>query len=165
MDRNKQGLSPRQIINRYKKGVYTDTCADEISATISTSDMDFDSVAIPIQKHWLEEVFENIGLCFQLSKERDKADEILADIDDEHARNLLLDISTPKLWNAIMGDGDYWDVAWDLGFRKKYQLPHAPKVINAVSYIERKRLENLGIDMVILTLTLQYMFDESKLEK
>lgn len=165
MDRNKQGLSPRQIINRYKKGVYTDACADAISATISTSDIDFDYVAIPIQRHWLEDVFENIGLCFQLSKERDKADEILADINDERVRNLLLDISTPELWNAIMGDGNYWDVVRNLGFRKKYQLSHAPKVIDAVYYIERKRLENLGIDKVILTLTLQYMFDESKPEQ
>lgn len=77
MERNKRKLSARQIVNRYKKGVYVDECADAISAAVSVSDAEFECAAIPIQKHWIEDVFENIALCIQLSKEWGKADDIL----------------------------------------------------------------------------------------
>lgn len=157
MERNKRSLSPRQIINRYKKGVYTDACADAISAAVSASDEEFARVAIPTQRHWIEEAIENIGLCFQLSKERDKADEILAVISDENARSLLQDLSTPDLWNAIMSDGDCYDVICRLGFNKKYQISNAMEIIEAASYIERDTLKRLGIDRIKLILALDHM--------
>lgn len=162
MERNKRGLSPRQIINRYKKGVYTDACADAISAAVSASDVEFECAAIPVQRHWIEETIENIGLCFQLSKERDKADEILTDIGDEHARSLLIDLSTPDLWNAIIDDGDYFDIIWRLGFNKKYRISNATEIIETVTYMEREALERLRIDKVNLTLALRYMIVKPK---
>lgn len=165
MESNKRNLSARQIINRYKKGVYVDECADAISAAVSASDAEFEYVAIPIQKHWIEDVFENIDLCIQLSKEQDKADDILAGVSDERIRSLLLDLSTPDLWNAIMGDGNYIDIIFSHGLRNKYQLPNAVKIICAASYIERERLESLGIDRANLELALRFIVAEPKTER
>lgn len=164
MERNKRRLSARQIVNRYKKGVYVDECADAISAAVSVADAEFECVAIPIQKHWIEDVFENIALCIQLSKERGKADDILTGISDESVRNLLLDLSIPDLWNAIMGNGNYIDIIFSLGLRDKYQQPNAAKIICAASYIERERLERLGINQANLELALRFIVAEPKTE-
>lgn len=41
-------LTPRQIVNRFRKGVYVDESMEAISSVISSCGETFDSVAIPI---------------------------------------------------------------------------------------------------------------------
>jgi len=161
MERSKDSLSPRQIINRYKKGAYTDECADAISAAVSASDLDFDSIAIPIQKCWIEDVLENIALCFQLFSDRDKADSILANITDERVRSVLLDLSLPELWKAITGDGDYLEAIIQHNLFNKYSLDHSASIIDFVTFSEWDRIKSLGIDMANLSLALRFMFKDS----
>ena len=43
---NKKHLTPRQIINRYRKGVYVDESIEVISSVISSCGQTFDSIAV-----------------------------------------------------------------------------------------------------------------------
>lgn len=47
---NKKHLTPRQIINRYRKGVYVDESIEVISSVISSCGQTFDSIAVHFQR-------------------------------------------------------------------------------------------------------------------
>lgn len=57
---DKKHLSPRQIINRYRKGEYVDESIEAISSAISSSGLSFDSVAVPFLTTIIEQVSMSI---------------------------------------------------------------------------------------------------------
>ena len=55
---NKKHLTPRQIINRYRKGVYVDENIEVISSVISSCGQTFDSIAVAFPTTLAEKVLE-----------------------------------------------------------------------------------------------------------
>lgn len=51
---DRKHLTPRQIVNRFRKGDYVDESMEAISSVISSCGEDFDSVAIPIPDNLVE---------------------------------------------------------------------------------------------------------------
>lgn len=160
MENTKQHLSARQVVNRYLKGVYTDECADTISAAISSSSQSFNSVAIPIQSCWVDEVMENIELCFKLNERTDDKDAILSVVSDERARSVLSDLATPDVWIALLEEKEMFDVLYAHGLMSKYPLRNCYSVLDAYCHSEKDRLKELGINYLKLLSALSLMFKE-----
>ena len=87
---NKKHLTPRQIINRYRKGVYVDESIEVISSVISSCGQTFDSIAA-------EKVLDNLTTV-QLLYERQAAGQPIDDIvieDYPRLKDILQDLSSP----------------------------------------------------------------------
>lgn len=67
---DKKHLSPRQIINRYRKGEYVDESIEAISSAISSSGLSFDSVAVPFLTTIIEQVYEHIDIAHAMYQRR-----------------------------------------------------------------------------------------------
>lgn len=160
MKSTKQHLSPRQVVNRYQKGVYTNECADTISAAIASSSQPFNSVAMPIQHCWMDEVMENIELCFKLSERAEDKDEILSVVSDERARSVLSDLATPDVWKALLEEEEMFDVLSAHGLMSKHPLRNCYSILDAYCYSEKDRLKELGINYLKLLSALSLMFKE-----
>lgn len=59
---DRKHLTPRQIINRFRKGEYVDEGIEAISSAVSSYPGSFEGVAVPFPVSIVEMVFENIGL-------------------------------------------------------------------------------------------------------
>ena len=58
---DKKHLTPRQIINRYRKGEYVDESIEAISSAISSCGEVFDSVAIAFPTTLVQKIVENLS--------------------------------------------------------------------------------------------------------
>lgn len=160
MENTKKHLSARQIINRYKKGVYTDESSDNISAAISSSEQDFNNVALPVQTCWVDEVIENIELCIRLSENEEGKDAILSTISDERAKSVLTDLAMPEVWKAIHGYGNISMALYSHGLLCKYPLRNSYSVVQVACDAERNKIKELGINCTNLFIALMSLFKD-----
>ena len=94
---NKKHLTPRQIINRYRKGVYVDESIEVISSVISSCGQTFDSIAVAFPTTLTEKVLDNLTTV-QLLYERQAAGQPIDDIvieDYPRLKDILQDLSSP----------------------------------------------------------------------
>jgi len=168
-DSRKQ-LTPRQIVNRYRKGDYIDESVEAISSVISSCDKSFDSVAVPIPTTIVEKVLENIGIAknlYELQKEGKEIDSVLIP-DYPQLKDILTDLSYPKLWESmqILGEisADYADIIKEKGFWGKYLLDVKPastiSVTGYVAYTYRSLIDAAGINLTTLQLVLNIMIKD-----
>ena len=76
---DKKHLTPRQIINRYRKGEYVDESIEAISSAISSCGEVFDSVAIAFPTTLVQKIVENLSTA-QTLYERQKEGKPIDDI-------------------------------------------------------------------------------------
>lgn len=164
---NKKHLSPRQIINRYKKGEYVDESIEAISSTISSCPCSFDSVAVPFQSTIVDKVLENISIAqtlYELQKNGESTES--TDVPDyPQLKNILLDLSYPPLWESLQ-DGNlhlaYMDRMHDRNLYNKYLLETGAKysfnVVNVSLVIHRKDVERAGLSPIYLSSVLNHIF-------
>lgn len=162
MQNTKKHLSARQVVNRYKKEFYTDECANIISAAISSSQLGFNSVAIPVQTCWVDEVLENIEMCFQLCEHREEKDSILSSVSDERVKAVLSDLAIPDVWNIVCGKVEMSNALIEYGLLCKYPLRNRYSVLDAAFHSEKDRIAKLGLDYTKLLTTLSLMFRSQK---
>lgn len=164
---NKKHLTPRQIINRYKKGEYIDEGIEAISSTISSCPYPFDNVAVPFPVTIVDKVLENIGIAQKLYKQQRKGNGT-GDIevpDYPELRDILLDLSYPPLWEAMQKEspvGDHLDILFENKLYRKYHLAaradSSYKVVNVSVILYKKQIEELGLSTSILSTVLSTMF-------
>ena len=117
---NKKHLTPRQIINRYRKGVYVDESIEVISSVISSCGQTFDSIAVAFPTTLAEKVLENLTTA-QLLYERQAAGQPIDDIaidDYPRLKDILQDLSYPPLWESMhkdKEDNDFMDILNERG--------------------------------------------------
>lgn len=164
---DKDHLSPRQIINRYKKGEYVDESIEAISSTISSCSYSFDSVAVPFQSTIVDRVLENICIAqtlYELQKNGESTES--TDVPDyPQLKNILLDLSYPPLWESLQ-DGNLYlthmDRMHDRNLYNKYLLETEAKscfdVVAVSLVIHRKEVERAGLSPVYLSSVLNQIF-------
>lgn len=151
---DRKHLSPRQIVNRFKKGEYVDESIEAISSAISSCGKYFDSVTIPFPTSIIEKVFENIDIAKTLY-ERQKAGASIDDItflDIPQLKDILMDLSHPGLWESMQTDSlddAFWDITRERNLRGKYHLDtgygDSRKVIGVFSRAYRSNIEQAGL--------------------
>ena len=150
-------LSPRQIINRYRKGEYVDESIDAISSAISSCRQSFDCNAVPFPTSIIEKVYEYIPLA-KCMYERQKKRKGIEDIyvpDYPQLKEILRDLSYPDLWESMqegVSDIAFIDVLRERRVRGKYILDveqtSQSKVISIVSHLYRQTIEDLGLSAI-----------------
>ena len=70
---DKKHLTPRQIINRYRKGEYVDESIEAISSAISSCGEVFDSVAIAFPTTLVQKIVENLSTAQTLYERQKEA--------------------------------------------------------------------------------------------
>ena len=159
-------LTPRQIINRYRKGEYVDESIEAISSAISSCGKTFDCIAVPFPTTIIEKVFENIGLSKTLY-ERQKKGEGVIDIaipDYPQLKDILIDLSTPVLWES-MQEGNlapsFINILREHDMIGKYHLDagaeSCTKVVSFLTYTYKNAIEQVGLSFTILEITLDMM--------
>lgn len=114
-------------MNRYRKGVYVNESIEAISSAISSCPQEFDSVAVPFPSTFFNLIFENLGISKALY-ERNKDGESTKDIvlpDDAQLKNILMDLATPSLWEAMKKDRtdvNFVDIMKHYGLVGKHKL-------------------------------------------
>lgn len=165
---DKEHLSPRQIINRYKKGEYVDESIEAISSTISSCPYTFDSVAVPFQSTIVDKVLENISIAkmlYELQKDGKSTDGV--EIPDyPELRDFLMDLSYPPLWEA-MQEGrpirDHMAIMCQQNLKGKYHLVaraiSSHRVVDVSAIMYRKNIEEAGLSYDTLLIALGAMFE------
>ena len=103
---DKKHLTPRQIINRYRKGEYVDESIEAISSAISSCGEVFDSVAIAFPTTLVQKIVENLSTAqtlYERQKEGKPIDDIVIE-DYPYLKDILMDLSYPPLWETMMKD-------------------------------------------------------------
>lgn len=165
---DKKHLTPRQIVNRYRKGVYVDEGIEAISSVISSSSQVFDNVAIPSQTSLPVKVVQNITIAPKLY-ERQKAERAIDDIeipDYPQLKEILLDLSYPPLWEYLMGNSnDLINILSERGLVCKYRLDVKAKYVsNAVDYaclLYKDNIEQVGLPNSLFKIALSLMLTDS----
>ena len=96
---DKKHLTPRQIINRYRKGEYVDESIEAISSAISSCGEVFDSVAIAFPTTLVQKIVENLSTAqtlYERQKEGKPIDDIVIE-DYPYLKDILMDLSYPPL--------------------------------------------------------------------
>lgn len=164
---NKKHLTPRQIINRYRKGEYVDESIEAISSTISQCNESFDSITIPFPTSIIEKVYENIGLARTLYELRSEGKSI-EDIkipNYTQLEEILIDLSNPVLWKSMLHKDnvsiEFMEIIKEQGLNGKYRLDvKAESTTNVTSYLShtyRKQIESTGLDFTSLQLAISMM--------
>jgi hypothetical protein len=164
---DKKHLTPRQIINRYKKGDYVDESIEAISSTISSCPYPFDCVAVPFPVTIVDKVLENIGIAkklYELQKVGKGTDDIEVPYYPQ-LRDILLDLSYPPLWEAMQKESstsDYIDILFEKKLICKYHLAARAsscyKVVNVSVNLYKRQIEGLGLSSYTLLAVLSAMF-------
>lgn len=162
METNRKHLTPRQILNRYRKGRYTDDCADNISAVVSSSDEDFRNTAIPIQYCWPETIIRNIGLAFRAMDNPSGAEEILSPVTDNVARNMLMDLANSGLLKCLIEKGDFLTRLKEANLKDKYSFYDAIGIVSDLCFDYKNTLESHGIDHIDFSIAMIYMIKSEK---
>lgn len=100
---------------------------DAISSAISSCDLEFDSVAVPLRETLAEKAFENVGTIKQLYERRvaGKPTEDVAIADYPQLRDILTDLSLPALWESMKRGGSgttSLHIVSEQGLAKKYDM-------------------------------------------
>lgn len=159
-------LTPRQIINRYRKGEYVDESIEAISSAISSCRQSFNCNAVPFPTNIIDKVYENITLC-RVMYERQKEGKSIEDInvpDYPQLREVLQDLSYPLLWESMqdsVADVSFMEVIREQGFHGKYHLDggqsSCSKVTSIVSLIYSEAVKQAGVSSVTFSLCLNMM--------
>lgn len=162
---DRKHLTPRQIINRFRKGKYIDESFEYVSSVVSSCSETFDSVAIPFPITIAEMVVENITIIKTLY-ERKVAGLPVDDVSIPNypqLKDFLMDLSEPELWEAMGKDenpGNYWNILEKYGLSGKYILDNEASISNAVDYatgIGRDAIKSAGLSTAIFNIALYFM--------
>ena len=163
---NDRHLTPRQIINRYRKGVYVDESIEAISSAISSCHQSFNCNAVPFPTNIIEKVYENITLS-KTMYERQKDGKDIDDIDVPNypqLREVLTDLSYPPLWESMqteVTDVSFMEIIKDKGIYGKYHLDggqtSCTKLTSIMSLLIGKTVERAGLSSVTFSLCLNMM--------
>lgn len=160
---DKKHLSPRQIINRYRKGEYVEESIEAISSAISSCDHSFDSVAVPFQTTIIETVYENIDIAKTLY-DRQKEGIYLDDIDIPdypQLKELLIDLSFPPLWESMKEKASvtFIDIMKEQGFVHKYHagVKNLNRVTTVLDLHYSDAVKQLGLSITTFSLVLNFM--------
>lgn len=153
-ENDRKHLTPRQIVNRFKKGEYVDESIEAISSVISSCGKSFDCVTVPFPTSFVEKIFENIDIAKMLY-DRQKAGASIDDIaipDIPQLKDILTDLSRPTLWESMQTDSlddAFWDITREHKLRGKYHLDtgngDSHKVIGVISRTYRSNIEQAGL--------------------
>lgn len=159
-------LSPRQIVNRFKKGEYVDESIEAISSAVSSCGKTLDSVAVPFPTSIVEKVLENIDIAKTLN-ERQKAGACIDDIaipDYPQLKDILTDLSYPSLWESMQADKEdcaFWDITRKRNLREKYHLDTGHGgfhgVMNFITRHCRPKVEQAGLSYASLEFVLSFI--------
>lgn len=158
-------LSPRQIINRYRKGEYIDESIEAISSTISSCPYPLDNIAVPFPMTIIEMVYQNINLGKAMYENRKKGMDI-EDIkvqDYPQLREILTELSEPLFWESMMDEKgiEFMDFIISRKLRNKYTLDSdiadASKIESLLSSSYREKVQETGLcpftlDMVLVSM-------------
>ena len=158
-------LSPRQIINRYRKGEYIDESIEAISSTISSCPYPLDNIAVPFPMTIIEMVYQNINLGKAMHENRKKGMDI-EDIkvpDYPQLRDILTELSEPLFWESMMDEKgiEFMDLIISRKLRNKYTLDSdiadASKIESLLSSSYREKVQETGLcpftlDMVLVSM-------------
>lgn len=163
---NKKGLSARQIVNRFLKGVYVDENVDAISSAVADSPLPFCSVAVPFPVTVIEKVYGNIGAgkaMYELRREGRGA-ETVAVPDYPQLRDILLDLSEPDVWESmsVKDHPSFPEIIFRRGLKWKYSLDAAGnadvhKIESLLSSQYGDAVRAAGLDPFCLDLALYLM--------
>ena len=158
-------LSPRQIINRYRKGEYIDESIEAISSTISSCPYPLDNIVVPFPMTIIEMVYQNINLGKATYENRKKGMGI-EDIkvpDYPQLRDILTELSEPLFWESMMDEKgiEFMDLIISRKLRNKYTLDSdiadASKIESLLSSSYREKVQETGLcpftlDMVLVSM-------------
>lgn len=153
-------LSPRQIINRYRKGEYVDESIEAISSAVSSCSLSFDCNAVPFPTGIIEKVYENIALS-KAMYERQKQGQSIEDIgvpDYPQLREILKDLSYPPLWESMQDkitDVSFMEIIMGMGFYSKYRLDTGETSCYNVTSVVSHLYDNAVIQAGLSTATFQ----------
>ena len=161
---NKKHFTPRQIINRYRKGVYVDESIEVISSVISSCGQTFDSIAVAFPTTLAEKVLENLTTA-QLLYERQAAGQPIDDIaidDYPRLKDILQDLSYPPLWESMhkdKEDNDFMDILNERGWVHKYHVAddQSSKALNCMTSLYRDAIEKAGLSSSTFYIVLHFM--------
>ena len=163
---NDRHLTPRQIINRYRKGEYVDESIDAISSAISSCRQPFNSNAVPFPTNIIENVYENIPLS-KTMYERQKEGKSTEDInvpDYPQLKEILTDLSYPPLWESMqegVTDVSFVEIIRDRGLNGKYHLDggqtSCTRVTSVVSLLIGETVKQAGLSPITFSLCLNMM--------
>lgn len=151
-ENNKKHLTPRQIINRYRKGMYVDENIEAISSAISSCGQTFDNIAVAFPTTLVEKVMENLT-TIQLLYERKVAGQSIEDISIEdypHLKDLLSDLSYPSLWESMkkgVKDTAFMDILKERGLICKYHglIDQSSRIISCMSSLYSETINKAGL--------------------
>ena len=163
---DRKHLTPRQIINRFRKGEYVDEGIEVISSAVSSYSGTIDGAAVPFPTSIIEKVFENIGLGRDMYELRKAGRDINAVVvpDYPQLKDILKDLSEPILWESMRDEKDcsFLDKVKNQGLRERYILDAGSadyhKVENYLSQSYREEIEGVGLCFVSFKLALYLMF-------
>lgn len=161
---NKKHLTLRQIINRYRKGVYVDESIEVISSVISSCGQTFDSITVAFPTTLAEKVLENLTTA-QLLYERQAAGQPIDDIaidDYPRLKDILQDLSYPPLWESMYKDkedNDFMDILNERGWVHKYHVAdeQSSKALNCMTSLYRDAIERAGLSSSTFYIVLHFM--------
>ena len=161
---NKKHLTTRQIINRYRKGVYVDESIEVISSVISSCGQTFDSIAVAFPTTLAEKVLDNLTTV-QLLYERQAAGQPIDDIvieDYPRLKDILQDLSYPPLWDSMhknKEDNDFMDILNERGWVHKYHVAddQSSKALNCMTSLYRDAIEKAGLSSSTFYIALYFM--------
>lgn len=148
----KKHLTPRQIINRFRKGVYVDENNEMISSAISSCGQAFDSIALSLPTTLPEKVMENLATV-RLLYERQVAGRSVEDIvieDYPRLKDLLLDLSYPPLWESMSKDkedSNPMDILNERNWIGKYQVAddESSRIIGCMTNLYDEAIQEAGL--------------------
>lgn len=164
---DRKHLSPRQIINRYRKGEYVDESIEAISSAISSCNQTFDSIAVPFPTTIVEKICENLAIAKTLyeSQKKGKSFDSIVVPDYPQLYDILTNLSYPPLWESMIDDKldvSFIDIMKERGISHKYMLDYetasSTKVVNSVSYTYREAIEQTGLSFTTFGLVLHMLF-------
>lgn len=165
---DKKHLTSRQIVNRYRKGVYVDENIEAISSAISSSNQVFGNVAIPLQTSLPEKVVQNIAIAKKLYErlKEGKAIDGIEIPDYPLLKDVLLDLSYPPLWEYLTKDSnDFVHIMGERGLICKYRLDVKTKYVsNAVDcacLLYKENIEQVGLPDSLFRIALLLMLTGS----
>lgn len=166
-ENGRRHLTPRQIVNRFRKGEYVCESMEDISSAIASSGQTFNSATVPFPDSIIEKILENIGLAKQIY-ERRKAGLPTDDVtvpDYPQLREFLLDLTRPPLWEVLQSGEDYEGcikILRDEKLCSKYTLDiradHCHIVLSMLARKYQPDVERAGLNFYIFDLALAMMF-------
>lgn len=147
-------LTPRQIINRYRKGLYVDESMEAISSVISSCGETFNSVAVPIPTTLVEKVIDNIPVIQTLYERQVAGFSVEGVVIEDYPllKEVLVDLSFPALWDSLKANGnelEYESVIVERGLVHKYHeeglTAPVTQVVDCYTSIYEDNIKSAGL--------------------